>query len=347
MGNKIEDLLKQAYFAGASDLHITVDSPPIMRINGVLKPIGDTPLTSSDTLELVKSIIPDENLDIFNQKGELDFSFDLQGISRYRMNVFRQRKKISLAARVIPNKIPTLQQLDLPDVLQQLALKSHGLFLVTGPTGSGKSTTLAAMLDFVNKNEAKHIVTLEDPIEYIHKHEKSIVNQREVGFDTNSFSNGLRAALRQDPDIILVGEMRDYETISTALTAAETGHLVLATLHTNSAAQTINRIIDAFPPHQQAQVRIQLSLVLVGIVSQRLLPNRDETGRVAATELLVNQPSVANLIRNEKVDQIINVLQTSRAQGMHTLQMSIQNLIEKDKISLQYALNTLDYEGDI
>ena len=233
----------------------------------------------------------------------------------------------------------------MPTVLKQLAVKPHGLILVTGPTGSGKSTTLAAMIDYVNRQMKKHIITLEDPIEYIHEHGESVVQQREVGFDTKKFANGLRAALRQDPDIILVGEMRDLETISTAITAAETGHLVLATLHTNSAAQTINRIIDVFPPHQQGQIRIQLASVLEAIISQRLFARNDRTGRIAATEILLGHPSVANLIRNEKIDQINNVIQTSKSLGMHSLTMSITELITKGIISHEEAAPYL-HEGE-
>ena len=234
----------------------------------------------------------------------------------------------------------------MPVILQELAEKQQGLVLVTGPTGSGKSTTLAAMIDYINERQAKHIITLEDPIEYLHVHKKSIVHQREVGVDTQNFANGLRASLRQDPDVILVGEMRDLETISTAITAAETGHLVLATLHTNSAAQTINRIIDVFPPYQQSQVRIQLASVLEGIVSQRLLPTVDGTGRMAATEILLNQPAIANLIRNEKVDQIANILQTSRSQGMHTLEMSVKELLGRNIISYETAQPFLQSVGE-
>ena len=347
MADRIKQLLRTAYTSNASDLHITVDSPPVLRVHGKLMPLGDVPLTGEDTLEMAKAVIKEDEWNHFLRKGELDFSYELPGISRFRMNVYRQRHHVGLVARVVPNKIPTLEELNMPHVLRDLALKPHGLFLVTGPTGSGKSTTLAAMIDFVNQNEAKHIITLEDPIEYIHTHKRSIVNQREVGVDTESFANGLRASLRQDPDIILVGEMRDHETMSTAITAAETGHLVLATLHTNSAVQTINRIIDVFPPHQQSQIRVQLSSVLVGILSQRLFPTMDGTGRAAATEILINIPAVANLIRNEKVDQIHNILQTSRALGMHTLETSIKTLLNDGKIDSQIARNYLNNEGDV
>lgn len=342
----IDSFLRKAYTSNASDLHITVDSPPVFRIHGKLMPDGDIPLTNAVVKEMAKNIVPTKDWDRFIEVGEIDFSYSLEGVSRFRVNAYHQKQNISIVARVIPQKIPTIEQLNMPEVLKELAMKPQGLILVTGPTGSGKSTTLAAMIDYINNQDAKHIITLEDPIEYEHHHRKSIVNQREIGIDTQSFANGLRAALRQDPDIILVGEMRDHETISTAITAAETGHLVLATLHTNSAAQTINRIIDVFPPHQQAQIRIQLSSVLSGIISQRLLPTANGTGRIAATEILINLPSVANLIRNEKVDQINNILQTSRKAGMHTLEMSIRELLQTGVIDSQIANNYLFNAGD-
>lgn len=342
----VNELLINAYENKASDLHITVRSSPIYRINGQLVSFDQHLLSSNDTKKMAKALIKGEDWDLFLEKGELDFSYSIKDVARFRVNVFKQRQEISFVARVIPSDIPTMEELAMPLVLKQLAEKPQGLVLVTGPTGSGKSTTLAAMIDYVNEHESKHIITLEDPIEYLHMHKKSIVHQREVGLDTNNFTNGLRAALRQDPDVILVGEMRDLETISTAITAAETGHLVLATLHTNSATQTINRIIDVFPPYQQSQVRIQLASVLEGIISQRLLRNVNGTGRVAATEIMMNLPSVANLIRNEKVDQIENILQTSRAQGMRTLEMSVKELLEKNVISYESARPFLQSVGD-
>ena len=268
----IKELLEKAYAKQASDLHITVDSPPILRIDGKLKPFGGDTLSPKDTEQMAKAIIPAPLWNKFIDAGELDFNYELEGRCRFRVNAFHQRNSISIAIRTIPVKIPTIEELNLPAILRELMEHPYGLILVTGPTGSGKSTTLAAMIDYINTNAAKHIITLEDPIEFVHTHKKSIVNQREVGSDTKSFANGLRAALRQDPDIILVGEMRDLETISTAITAAETGHLVLATLHTTNAAQTIDRIIDVFPPHQQRQIRLQVSNVLRGIISQRLFP---------------------------------------------------------------------------
>lgn len=337
MAYHIRSLLEKAYYEHASDLHIIVNSPPVFRIDGALRPEGGYPLSRVDTENIAKELVPETLWEQFLEKGEIDFNYELEGLSRFRLNAYRQRNSISVAIRAIPTEIPTIEQLNLPKTLESLMDKPQGLILVTGPTGSGKSTTLAAMINYINRNYAKHIITLEDPIEYVHSHMKSIINQREIGSDTKSFANGLRASLRQDPDIILVGEMRDLETISTAITAAETGHLVLATLHTSSAAQTIDRIIDVFPPHQQRQVRLQVSNVLQGIISQRLFPLREGRGRVAATEILINTASVANLIRNEKIHQIQNVLQTSRAQGMHTLEMSIQNLLSAGTIDYNHA----------
>lgn len=331
----------------ASDLHISVDSPPVFRIHGELTRYGTVPLTNDETKKYARKLIGEKNWSIFLEQNELDFSYHLEGVARYRINAFKQKGNISIAARTIPTTIPSMEDLNMPEILNQLALKPQGLILVTGPTGSGKSTTLAAMIDYVNQHTKKHIITLEDPIEYIHEHKESVIQQREVGFDTKDFSNGLRAALRQDPDIILVGEMRDLETISTAITAAETGHLVLATLHTNSAAQTINRIIDVFPPHQQGQIRIQLASVLEAIISQRLFPRQDIPGRIAATEILLGHPSVANLIRNEKVDQINNVIQTSKSLGMHTLAMSINELLSTGKVLYEVAAPYLNSVGDI
>ena len=330
-------LLKYAYDNNASDLHVTVGTPPVYRINGRLKQYGTDILTDEMVNELVQSIVPDFKKDEYETRGETDFNYSLESYCRFRVNAYHQQNTCALAARLISSTIPTIDELNMPHVLQQLADKPQGLILVTGPTGSGKSTTLAAMIDYINETKAKHIITLEDPVEYVHPHKKSIVNQREIGIDTENFANGLRAALRQDPDIILVGEMRDLETISTAITAAETGHLVFATLHTSSAPTTIDRIIDVFPPHQQGQIRIQLANVLQGIISQRLFVTKDGKRRVAATEVLVGVTAVSNLIRNEKIHQIPSVMQTSKAIGMHTLQSSIQGLVSSGKISLTEA----------
>lgn len=330
----IQDLLQRAYDEKASDLHVTTGIPPVYRVNGQLKQYGNEVVTEEIVTRMLQDILPKYKLGEFEDKGETDFNYSLEDVCRFRVNAYHQRNASAIAARLISSKIPTIESLNLPRVLYDLAEKPQGLILVTGPTGSGKSTTLAAMIDYINENKSKHIITLEDPIEYLHTHKKSVVNQREVGIDTGSFANGLRASLRQDPDIILVGEMRDLETISTAITAAETGHLVFATLHTSSAPTTIDRIIDVFPPHQQGQIRIQLANVLQGIISQRLFIRKDKVGRVAATEVLVSVPAVTNLIRNEKIHQIPSVMQTNRALGMHTLETSIQALVSSGKVSL-------------
>lgn len=348
MAYNITELLQEAYESGASDLHLIAQSPPIFRIDGRLKSFGTYRLTKLDTEKMARELVPESDWDFLITEGELDFNYELDGISRFRINAFYQRDAISIAVRVIPEKVPTIRDLHLPTTLEKLMENPQGLILVTGPTGSGKTTTLAAMIRYINERDAKHIITLEDPIEYVHEHDRSIINQREVGKDTKSFSKGLRAALRQDPDIILVGEIRDLETISTAITAAETGHLVLATLHTNSAIQTIDRIIDVFEPYQQRQIRLQLSEVLLAVISQRLLPLKGRDGRIAATEILINNPSIANLIRSEKIHQIRNVIQTSRAIGMHTLQMSVEELLKNGLISYDTAkpyLNPGDSHG--
>jgi twitching motility protein PilT len=341
MKEKIDNILRAALEFKASDIHLTVGVPPIFRINGDLRRYGKDILLPADTEEMARLTIPEEMWDVFKEKGELDYSYGIPGASRFRVNAYHQRKSVSLALRVVASKTPTIEDLDLPDIVAKLVEKPQGLILVTGPTGSGKSTTLASMIDYVNRTMRKHIVTLEDPIEYLHKHGNSIIDQREVGFDTKSYANGLKGALRQDPDIILVGEMRDLETIGIAITAAETGHLVLGTLHTSSAPATINRIIDVFPPAQQPQIRVQLASVLVGVISQRLFPTSDKKGRKAATEIMVNTPAIANLIRSEKIHQIQSTMQTSRAQGMHTLEMSIRDLIDRKLIQKESAIKYL------
>ncbi|MGG3999892.1 type IV pilus twitching motility protein PilT [Anoxybacillus kestanbolensis] len=333
MKQKVDAMLRAAFELKASDIHLTVGIPPIFRINGDLKRYGQDVLSPTDTEQMAKAIVPEHMWTRFETDGELDLSYSLSGVSRFRVNVFKQRGCISLAIRIVPTKIPTLDELQLPDVLKKMVTKPQGLILVTGPTGSGKSTTLAAMIDYMNKTMRKHIITLEDPIEYVHKHGGCVIDQREVGTDTNNFVNGLRAALRQDPDVILVGEMRDLETIQTAVTAAETGHLVFGTLHTSSAPATIDRIIDVFPPEQQGQIRIQLATVLVSIISQRLFPRAQNNGRIAATEILINNAAVANLIRNGKTHQIPGIMQTSRALGMHTLEANIKELVEQGLIA--------------
>ncbi|NIK77296.1 twitching motility protein PilT [Paenibacillus castaneae] len=339
--NKLKDLLKLAHEQKASDLHISVGSPPTLRINGSLIPTVHQAILDIEADEMAASILRSEQMEQFKEAGEVDFSFDIPEYSRYRINIYRQQGKVSIAARMIPSQVPSLELLQLPSMIAPLSNKPQGLILVTGPTGSGKSSTLAAFISYINRTQKKHIITLEDPIEYVHKSESSIIDQREVGSDTRSFAKGLRAALRQDPDVILVGEMRDLDTISAAVTAAETGHLVLATLHTTDAPQTIDRIIDAFPSHQQGQIRSQLASVLVTVISQRLFPKANGSGRIAATEILLNTPAVANLIRTEKVHQIKSVMQTGRAQGMHTLDASIKELMQKGIIDPALARSYL------
>jgi twitching motility protein PilT len=349
MKDRVEYLLRAGFELKASDIHLTVGVPPIMRINGEIKRYGQDSLQPSETEKMARAIIPEHMWNEFKKKGELDFSYGIPGVSRFRINTYLQRSCVAMAIRIVPTRIPSLEELELPQTLQQIAERPQGLVLVTGPTGSGKSTTLASVINYMNQTSRKHIITLEDPIEYLHKHGNSIIDQREVGFDTNNFANGLRAALRQDPDVILVGEMRDLETIQTAITAAETGHLVLGTLHTSSAPATINRIIDVFPPSQQPQVRIQLASVLVGIISQRLFKTIDNKSRKAATEILINNSAVANLIRNEKIHQIVSIMQTSRAQGMHTIESSVKDLVDRGIISKDAALPYLqdkdNYDG--
>ncbi|WP_347862654.1 type IV pilus twitching motility protein PilT [Salimicrobium sp. PL1-032A] len=332
MKERIERLMKAAHELGASDIHITVGVPPVFRMSGKLKQYGKEALKPEDTEGMVRAILPDGIQKKMDREGEIDFSYGIPGVSRFRVNAYRQRGCISMAIRIIPTHIPTIDELNMPEILKDFAGKNQGLILVTGPTGSGKSTTLASMIDYMNHHSPRHIITLEDPIEYLHKHRYSIIDQREIGFDTNNFANGLRSCLRQDPDVILVGEMRDLETISTAITAAETGHLVLGTLHTRDAAQTIDRMIDVFPPSQQSQIRVQVAGILEAVVSQRLFVAKDGKGRRAATEILSNTSAVRNLIRNDKIHQLHNVMQTSKKDGMHTLSMSIQALVQEGVI---------------
>lgn len=334
----MDRLLREALDRRASDLHITVGVPPMLRINGQLTPLPVTAFRPNDTRECLHEIAGDEILAKFAEQGEVDFSYAIQGLSRFRVNAFLQRGSVAIAIRLVNEKVPTLDELGMPAVLKTFAQKPRGLVLVTGPTGSGKSTTLAAMVALINSERSCHIITLEDPIEYLHWHGKSIVNQREMNLDTHSFAGALRAALREDPDVILVGEMRDTETIATAITAAETGHLVLATLHTGDAAQTIDRIIDVFPPHQQQQVRMQLSLTLQGVVVQQLLPRLDGTGRVAALEILMANSAVRNLIREAKTQQLGTVLQTGAKAGMQTMDSSLRDLVRGGVVDYREAL---------
>lgn len=331
----IKNLLQWSYESRASDLHINPGTEPLMRLHGKLSKVLDKVLSPEDTLRMAKEVMSSDQLDQLNKKGEVDFSFALPGMCRYRVNVFRQKRHINLAFRVLSSQVPALDSLSLPHLVRDLAVKQQGLILVTGPTGSGKSTTLAAIIDYINETQNKHIITLEDPIEYVHMSKRCLVAQREIGIDTQSFSNGLRAALRQDPDVILVGEMRDLETIRTAITAAETGHLVLGTLHTPDAPQTVDRIIDVFPTEQQRQIRIQLASVLIGVFSQRLVPRMDGNGRMMALEILLNTPAVANLIRQEKIYQIKSIIQTNRQLGMQTMMSSLKQLIAEGYIHPQ------------
>jgi len=340
MGVTLHQLLKTLVDQGGTDLHITTNSPPQIRIDGLLVPLQLPPMTAAETKQLVYSVLTDSQKHRFEEDLELDFSFGVKGLARFRANVFNQRGAVAAAFRTIPWEIRTFKELGLPEVVISLCEKPRGLVLVTGPTGSGKSTTLAAMIDKVNAERQEHIVTIEDPIEYLHSHKRCVVNQRELHADTHSFPNALRSALRQDPDVVLIGEMRDLETIESALRIAETGHLTFATLHTNSASQTINRIIDVFPAHQQSQIRAQLSFVLEGILCQALLPRASGQGRVLAMEILVPNPAIRNLIREDKVHQIYSVMQTGQSKfGMQTFNQSLATLYFKKQITLQLALS--------
>jgi twitching motility protein PilT len=335
----LPDLLKMTVEKGASDLHIATDTPPQLRVHGELERLAMPALTPADTKQLVYSVLTDSQKKRFEESNELDFSFGLKGLARFRCNVFMQRGAVGAVYRLIPEKVPVFAELGLPAVLATLADRPRGLVLVTGPTGSGKSTTLAAMLNKINAERHGHILTIEDPIEYIHPHKNCLVNQREVHSDTNSFTNALRAALREDPDIVLIGEMRDLETVESALKIAETGHLTFGTLHTNSAAQTINRIIDIFPSGQQSQIRTQLSLVLEGIVCQALLPRADGKGRVVSLEILVPNSAIRNLIRDDKVHQIYGAMQAGQEKlGMQTANQSLASLYMKRLITLETAM---------
>jgi twitching motility protein PilT len=335
----LNQLLKQMVEQGGSDLHITTNSPPQIRVDGVLKPLNVPPMNPTETKQLSYSILTDNQKHRLEEDLEIDFSFGIKGLARFRANVFHQRGAIAAAFRQIPYEIRGFRELGLPGVVERLCEKPRGLVLVTGPTGSGKSTTLAAMMDKVNRERHEHIITIEDPVEYLHSHKKCIVNQRELHADTHSFSNALRSALREDPDVVLIGEMRDHETVESALRIAETGHLTFATLHTNSAAQTINRIIDIFPAHQQGQIRVQLSFVLEGILCQSLLPRAGGKGRVLAMEILVPNPAIRNLIREDKVHQIYGMMQAGQAKhGMQTFNQSLAALYFKRMITQQTAL---------
>jgi twitching motility protein PilT len=341
------EIMEFAVKNSASDIHITVGAPPIFRINGKLVALNHKKLFPEDTLKMVKEILDDERIEMLKKAGELDFSYCAKGIGNFRINVFRQRGSYGLVARALALKIPTIEKLGLPQIIKDLARKSTGLVLVAGPAGSGKSTTLASMIDLINNERSCHIITLEDPIEYLHEHKKSIVNQREIGHDSMSFSSALRAALRQDPDVILVGEMRDLETISIAITAAETGHLVMSTLHTIRADKTIDRIIDVFPPHQQQQIRTQLSAVLQGVICQNLIVQKDNNGRVAAVEIMLATTAIRNLIREGKSHQIIAAMETGCKYGMQTMDFSLAQLYKQGVISYENALSNCSSEESL
>src|SRR5205823_2770462 len=331
------DILLEVVETGASDLHLTAGSPPMVRERGRLRALDYPPLTPQDTREIVYSILNNEQRKRLETDWQIDLSYAIPGKARFRVNAFHQRASIGAVMRTIPSDIPRLEELGLPPVLLDFTHKPRGFVLVTGPTGSGKSTSLAAMLDRINEERNEHILTIEDPIEFLHRHKQCIVNQRELGTDATSFAEGLKSALRQDPDVILVGEMRDLETMATALTAAETGHLVFATLHTQDTAQTVDRIVDAFPPSQQHQVRVQLSIALQGIVTQQLLQTSDGSSRVCACEVLVPTPGVRNLIREGKSHQIYSALQTGAAYGMQTMDAALVDLVRRGRISQQTA----------
>ncbi len=367
---EIEQLLKDVVDQQGSDLHLTAGVPPLMRVWGRLVPLSGYPvLTPEDTYQLAYSMLNTLQKQKFEKNWELDLSYGVPGLGRFRVNVYRQRGAVGVAIRVIPHEVPRLEDLNLPGVLVELTRRPRGLILVTGPTGQGKSTTLAAMVNQINEERACHIVTIEDPIEYLHEHKRSVVNQRELGFDTQSFPNALRSALREDPDVVLIGEMRDLETIASALTIAETGHLVLATLHTANASQSVDRIIDVFPPHQQQQVRVQLASVLEAVISQQLLPNQlflrrfgtqeayaasrraapvatlrrtwptlEEIGRVPAVEVMVATPAIRNLIREGKTHQIETAIQTGGEWGMQTMDQSLRDLYQRGLISFEDAI---------
>lgn len=346
--NSIDELLERMVEANASDLHVTTGTPPAIRVRGEVERLdGFDALTAEETQQLLYRILSSEQQKQLEVNRQLDFSYSIPGLARFRVNTYFQRESVGAAFRLIPTELKTLEELGIPESLHVLAEKPRGLVLVTGPTGSGKSTTLAAIIDEINRNRSEHILTIEDPIEFLHRHKRCIVNQREIGPDAKSFAEALRAALRQDPDVILVGEMRDLETISTALTAAETGHLVFGTLHTQSAPSTIDRIIDVFPAEQQEQVRIQIANSLQGVVTQALLPTADGMGRVPALEILLPDDAVRNLIRQGKVEQIYSVMQTNTGRGMQTMEQSLGDLIMRRIVDVELGLSRSSRPGQL
>ncbi len=334
----ITDLLVLTKERGASDLHLATGAPPTLRINGVMVRLENEVLTREDLHTLLYDVLTDEQKARFEEAHDLDFSLELANVGRFRVNAFMQRLGEAMVLRLIPSRIKTLDDLEMPQVLKDMAMKPRGLVLVTGPTGSGKSTTLAAMVDHMNEHRTDHIITIEDPIEFVHGPRHCNINQREVGPHTRSFSIALRSALREDPDVILVGEMRDLETISQAITAAETGHLVLSTLHTNSAAQTISRVVDVFPPHQQEQIRAQLADALLGVVAQTLIPTVDGKGRIAAVEVMVATPAIRNMVRENKIHQLPSAIQTGARDGMQSLDQHLKTLVKLRRIAQEEAL---------
>lgn len=335
----IHDVMDLAIERGASDIHFTVGTPPVLRINGELRTVDMEPLEPEDTRELIKSITPDNHLQRLEERGSSDFGYDYREGYRFRVAIFRQEQKSGMVLRLVPDEMYSFEELGLPHQMKELCENPKGLILVTGPTGSGKSTTLSTFMNYLNENFRYHIITIEDPIEFKYDHKESIFNQRELGVDVLSFSDGLRSALRMDPDVILVGEMRDKETIRSTITAAETGHLVFSTLHTNSAAQTINRIIDTFPQEEQSQVRAQLSLTLSAVISQTLLPKQNEDGRVAAFEIMINTPGIRNMIREQKEQSINSAIQTGGKEGMQTMDEHLAELYERGVVSMESALS--------
>ncbi len=335
----IDELLEMVVENDASDLHLAVGLPPVLRIDGELKMARYEPLTAAIAQRMIYDILSDDQIQRFETELELDCSYAMRRIARFRVNVYRERGNVAGAFRLIPTRIPTIRELGLPPVVEDLARKRRGLLLTTGPTGSGKSTTQAAIIGQINEERGEHIITIEDPIEYLHSHKKSIINQREVGEDTHSFANALRSALREDPDVLLVGEMRDLETIQLAITAAETGHLVLATLHTNNAPESVDRAIDVFPPSQQEQIRVMLANNLLAILSQQLLPRAGQPGRIAAIEVMIATSAIRNLIRENKAFQMHSIIQTSAEEGMQTMDQALRDLYQQGLITLEMAMN--------